>query len=128
VPRGVISHRERGCAREYRAKRIQFKEAPDPTRACQEFHGLCTGLPRTRLVEYPSDGLHPTLFVDIVGKFLEDQKIENATLIDEGFGYVSGRLRALLELAENAQETHALFNNCYRDYGQRNAIDFQRLV
>jgi uncharacterized protein YecE (DUF72 family) len=34
----------------------------------------------------------------------------------------------LKELSENAEETHALFNNCYRDYGQRNAIDFQRLL
>jgi uncharacterized protein YecE (DUF72 family) len=32
------------------------------------------------------------------------------------------------ELSESAQEAHALFNNCYRDYGQRNAIDFQRLL
>jgi uncharacterized protein YecE (DUF72 family) len=46
--------------------------------------------------------------------------------------YSEAELRELaahvIELAENAQETHALFNNCYRDYGQRNAIDFQRLV
>jgi uncharacterized protein YecE (DUF72 family) len=34
----------------------------------------------------------------------------------------------LKELSESAQEAHALFNNCYRDYGQRNAIDFQRLL
>jgi uncharacterized protein YecE (DUF72 family) len=34
----------------------------------------------------------------------------------------------VIEPAENAQETHALFNNCYRDFGQRNAIDFQRLL
>lgn len=32
------------------------------------------------------------------------------------------------ELAEKAAETHALFNNCYRDYGQRNAMEFQRLL
>lgn len=32
------------------------------------------------------------------------------------------------ELAENAEATHALFNNCYRDYGQRNAMEFQRLL
>jgi uncharacterized protein YecE (DUF72 family) len=32
------------------------------------------------------------------------------------------------ELAENAEETHALYNNCYRDYGQRNATEFQRLL
>ena len=31
-------------------------------------------------------------------------------------------------LSESAEETHALFNNCYRDYGQRNAMDFQRLL
>jgi uncharacterized protein YecE (DUF72 family) len=31
------------------------------------------------------------------------------------------------ELSENAQETHALFNNCYREFGQSNASDFQRL-
>jgi uncharacterized protein YecE (DUF72 family) len=46
--------------------------------------------------------------------------------------YSEAELRELAtymkELSENAQETHALFNNCYRDYGQRNAIDFQRLV
>jgi uncharacterized protein YecE (DUF72 family) len=46
--------------------------------------------------------------------------------------YSEAELRELaahvIELAENAQETHTLFNNCYRDYGQRNAIDFQRLV
>jgi uncharacterized protein YecE (DUF72 family) len=34
----------------------------------------------------------------------------------------------LKELSENAEETHALFNNCYRDYGQRNAMDFQRIL
>jgi uncharacterized protein YecE (DUF72 family) len=34
----------------------------------------------------------------------------------------------LKELSENARETHALFNNCYRDFSQRNAIDFQRLL
>jgi uncharacterized protein YecE (DUF72 family) len=34
----------------------------------------------------------------------------------------------LSELSENAEETHALFNNCYRDYGQRNAIDFNCLL
>jgi uncharacterized protein YecE (DUF72 family) len=33
----------------------------------------------------------------------------------------------VIELSENAEETHALFDNCYRDFGQRNAIDFQRL-
>jgi uncharacterized protein YecE (DUF72 family) len=45
--------------------------------------------------------------------------------------YSEAELRDLaahvIELAENAQETHALFNNCYRDFGQRNAIDFQLL-
>ncbi|MGH8490591.1 MAG: DUF72 domain-containing protein [Gammaproteobacteria bacterium] len=36
--------------------------------------------------------------------------------------------RYATELAEKAAETHALFNNCYRDYGQRNAMEFQRLL
>jgi uncharacterized protein YecE (DUF72 family) len=48
------------------------------------------------------------------------------------YQYSEAELRELAahvkELAENAEETHALFNNCYRDYGQRNAIDFQRLL
>jgi uncharacterized protein YecE (DUF72 family) len=34
----------------------------------------------------------------------------------------------LQELAENAEETQTLFNNCYRDNGQRNALDLQRLL
>jgi uncharacterized protein YecE (DUF72 family) len=46
--------------------------------------------------------------------------------------YSEAELRELAahvkELAENTEETHALFNNCYRDFGQRNAIDFQRLL
>jgi len=45
--------------------------------------------------------------------------------------YSEAELRGLAtnlkEVSENAEETHALFNNCYRDYGQRNAMDFQRL-
>jgi uncharacterized protein YecE (DUF72 family) len=32
------------------------------------------------------------------------------------------------ELEEKAEETHALFNNCYRDYGTRNARTFGDLV
>jgi uncharacterized protein YecE (DUF72 family) len=48
------------------------------------------------------------------------------------YQYSEAELRELAahvkELAENAEEAHALFNNCYRDYGQRNAIDFQRLL
>jgi uncharacterized protein YecE (DUF72 family) len=31
-------------------------------------------------------------------------------------------------VSENVEEAHVLFNNCYRDYGQRNAMDFQRLL
>jgi uncharacterized protein YecE (DUF72 family) len=34
----------------------------------------------------------------------------------------------LRELSENAEETHALYNNCYGDYGQRNATEFQLLL
>jgi uncharacterized protein YecE (DUF72 family) len=46
--------------------------------------------------------------------------------------YSDAELRELAagvqELAEKAEETHALYNNCYRDYGQRNATEFQRLL
>jgi len=46
--------------------------------------------------------------------------------------YSETELRSLAryakELAEKAAEMHTLFNNCYRDYGQRNAMEFQRLL
>jgi hypothetical protein len=46
--------------------------------------------------------------------------------------YSEAELRELAtyvkELAENAEETHALYNNCFRDYGQRNAMDFRRIL
>lgn len=46
--------------------------------------------------------------------------------------YSEAELRELAirleELAENAEETHALFNNCYRDHAQRNAGDFRRVL
>ena len=32
------------------------------------------------------------------------------------------------QVAEQARETHVLFNNCYRDYGVRNAQDMIRLL
>jgi pimeloyl-ACP methyl ester carboxylesterase len=125
VPRGVISHRERDCAARSKSNLKRLRIRPE---LAKSFTVYALDYPGHGWSNIPATDYTATLFVDIVGKFLEDQKIENATLIDEGFGYVSRRLRALLELAENAQETHALFNNCYRDYGQRNAIDFQRLV
>jgi uncharacterized protein YecE (DUF72 family) len=34
----------------------------------------------------------------------------------------------LRELSERSEATHALFNDCYRDFGQRNPIDFQQLL
>jgi uncharacterized protein YecE (DUF72 family) len=34
----------------------------------------------------------------------------------------------LQELADQARETHVVFNNCYRDYGVRNAQDMIRLL
>ena len=32
------------------------------------------------------------------------------------------------ELAAQVQEVHVLMNNCYQDYGVRNAADFQHLL
>lgn len=41
--------------------------------------------------------------------------------------YSKPQLRAwvskLVQLADHAQRVHALMNNCYRDYGVRNAAD-----
>jgi uncharacterized protein YecE (DUF72 family) len=31
-------------------------------------------------------------------------------------------------LAENAETTHVLFNNCYQDYAQRNAAQLAALL
>jgi uncharacterized protein YecE (DUF72 family) len=46
--------------------------------------------------------------------------------------YAEDELRGLAghvqDLSAHAATTHALFNNCYRDFGQRNAIDLQRLL
>jgi uncharacterized protein YecE (DUF72 family) len=36
--------------------------------------------------------------------------------------------RQVAELAESASETHAIFNNCYEDYGVRNAADLVDLL
>jgi uncharacterized protein YecE (DUF72 family) len=54
--------------------------------------------------------------------------------IYERFGYLYGEreLRELApkirDLAEQAETTHVLFNNCYQDYAQRNAADLTRLL
>jgi len=54
--------------------------------------------------------------------------------IYERFGYLYGEreLRELApkirDLAEQAETTHVLFNNCYQDYAQRNATDLTRLL
>ncbi len=32
------------------------------------------------------------------------------------------------QLAEDSQEVHLLMNNCYQDYGVRNAADLGRLL
>jgi uncharacterized protein YecE (DUF72 family) len=46
--------------------------------------------------------------------------------------YVDEELRTFVpkleELAPRAKEVHVLFNNCYRDYAQRNASSFQGLL
>jgi hypothetical protein len=34
----------------------------------------------------------------------------------------------LAQLASQAREVHVLMNNCYQDYGVRNAADFQDLL
>ena len=34
----------------------------------------------------------------------------------------------LAELADQAHEVHALMNNCYQDYGVRNAADLQAVL
>ena len=36
--------------------------------------------------------------------------------------------RQVQRLQEQAEETHVLFNNCYSDFGVRNAVDLQRLL
>ena len=36
--------------------------------------------------------------------------------------------RPVRDLAAGAERTHVIFNNCFRDYAQRNAIDFGPLV
>ncbi|GAA4495440.1 DUF72 domain-containing protein [Actinoallomurus oryzae] len=49
-----------------------------------------------------------------------------------GYLYRPGELRELAPkirgLAENAETTHVLFNNCYQDYAQRNATDLMSLL
>ncbi|WP_329239405.1 DUF72 domain-containing protein [Actinoallomurus sp. NBC_01490] len=49
-----------------------------------------------------------------------------------GYLYRPGELKELAPkirgLAENAETTHVLFNNCYQDYAQRNATDLMSLL
>ena len=35
---------------------------------------------------------------------------------------------SIRHLADEASEVHVLMNNCYQDYGVRNAADMQRLL
>jgi uncharacterized protein YecE (DUF72 family) len=39
-----------------------------------------------------------------------------------------GLVRPIQTLAARAKQMHVLFNNCYRDYGQRNALELQQLL
>ena len=41
---------------------------------------------------------------------------------------LAGWVEPIRELAAQAAETHVVFNNCYRDYGVRNAQDMKRLL
>jgi uncharacterized protein YecE (DUF72 family) len=48
------------------------------------------------------------------------------------YSYSTGELEALVPavraLSESVEELHVLFNNCYEDKAQRNAIEFKRLL
>jgi uncharacterized protein YecE (DUF72 family) len=37
-------------------------------------------------------------------------------------------LEVILELAEEAERVHVVFNNCYANYGTTNALEMARLV
>jgi uncharacterized protein YecE (DUF72 family) len=54
--------------------------------------------------------------------------------IYERFGYhysepeLTPWVESVRSLASSAEETHVLFNNCYRDYAQTNAEEFAELL
>jgi uncharacterized protein YecE (DUF72 family) len=41
---------------------------------------------------------------------------------------LSGWAAKVQDLAKNTRETHVLFNNCYRDYGVRNAAQLAAML
>lgn len=77
---------------------------------------------------------HPNLAVVRFHGRNDDTWSKRATTAAERFEYLYSRpqLRAWVpkieELAEKARTVHALMNNCYRDYGVRNAADLSSLL
>ncbi len=69
-----------------------------------------------------------------VVRFHGHSELWNSKNIYERFGYLYSDKELeewapkLEELAQNAEETHALMNNCYSDYAQRNATQLAKYV
>ena len=58
----------------------------------------------------------------------ESEKEDAADELAESEEAISNANRSLRELAGEAERTHVLMNNCYRDYAQRNATTLAGLL